>query len=98
MRMPPLPFEYHGRDAAARFFSAMRAVGRVRRFLSTRANDQPAYAGYAEDPVTGLWHAMGLFVLSPSGTRVRDITGFEPALLAHFGLPAHCPSENRRYP
>jgi RNA polymerase sigma-70 factor (TIGR02960 family) len=87
VRMPPLPFEYHGRDAAARFFTAMHAPGRVQRFLQTRANGQPAYAAYQADPVTGVWHARGLFVLTLAGSRVHEVTRFEPGMLGHFGLP-----------
>jgi RNA polymerase sigma-70 factor (ECF subfamily) len=87
VRMPPLPFEYHGRDAAARFFTAMHAPEPVLRFLQTRANGKPAYAGYQADPVTGVWHARGLFVLTLAGSRVHEVTRFEPGMLAYFGLP-----------
>jgi RNA polymerase sigma-70 factor (ECF subfamily) len=87
LRMPPLPFEYHGRDAAAGFFAAMSGGLRHDRIVHTRANGQPAYAAYAEDPLTGTWHCRGLFVITLSGDRVHEVTRFEPALAARCGLP-----------
>jgi len=87
LRMPPLPFEYHGREAAERFFIAMHVPGRADRFVETRANGQPAYAAYSRDEVTGLWRCKGLFVMSLSGERVHEVTRFEPAVGALFGLP-----------
>lgn len=87
LRMPPLPFEYRGREAAAAFFTAMAIGPRHDRIVHTRANGQPAYAAYAEDPVTSLWHSRGLFVLTLSGSHVYEVTRFEPALAALSGLP-----------
>jgi RNA polymerase sigma-70 factor (ECF subfamily) len=87
LRMPPLPFEYHGREAAARFFTAMATSARHDRVILTRANGQPAYAAYAEDPVGGRWHSRGLFVVTLSGDRVHEVTRFEPAVGVLFGLP-----------
>ncbi|QDP95643.1 sigma-70 family RNA polymerase sigma factor [Microlunatus elymi] len=91
LRMPPLPFEYHGRAAAARFFTAMQTGARHDRILQTRANGQPAYSAYAQDRVTGLWHSRGLFVITVAGDKVHEVTRFEPALAAHFGLPRTLP-------
>ncbi|HEY2792800.1 MAG TPA: RNA polymerase subunit sigma-70 [Micromonosporaceae bacterium] len=88
LRMPPLPFEYHGRDAAVRFFTVMSdGAPRHDRILHTRANGQPAYVSYGRDPVTGLWHCKGLFVLTLAGDRVHEITRFEPALAVLAGFP-----------
>ena len=87
LRMPPLEFEYHGREAAERFFTAMHSPGRRRRFLHTRANDQPAFAVYQLDPTTGVWHARGLFVLTLAGALIQEVTRFEAGLLCRFGLP-----------
>jgi RNA polymerase sigma-70 factor (ECF subfamily) len=87
LRMPPLPFEYHGRKAAARFFTAMYVGRRDNRIIHTRANGQPAYATYARDPLTGLWHCNGLIVLTLAGDRVHEVTRFEPALAVLAGLP-----------
>jgi RNA polymerase sigma-70 factor (ECF subfamily) len=87
LRMPPLPFEYHGREAAQRFFTAMHVPGRNDRFVETRANGQPAYGAYSQDPATGLWRGKGLFVMTLSGERIHEVTRFEPAVCALFGLP-----------
>ena len=87
LRMPPLEFEYQGREAAARFFTALHAPGRRFRFVHTRANGQPAYVVYQLDTVGGVWHARGLFVLTIAGSRIHEVTRFEPGLLAPFGLP-----------
>jgi RNA polymerase sigma-70 factor (ECF subfamily) len=87
LRMPPLPFEYHGREAASRFFTAMSNGARQDRIIHSRANGQPAYAAYGRDPLTGLWHCNGLFVLTLAGDRVHEVTRFEPALAVLAGLP-----------
>jgi RNA polymerase sigma-70 factor (ECF subfamily) len=87
LRMPPLPFEYRGRDAAVGFFSAMSTGIRHDRIVHTRTNGQPAYAAYGEDPITGMWHCRGLFVITLAGERVHEVTRFEPALAALAGLP-----------
>ena len=91
LRMPPLEFEYHGREAAGRLFTAMLTGARSLRFLHTRANGQPAYAAYELDPLTGVWHARGLFVLALAGSRVHEVTRFEAGLLASFGFPRSLP-------
>ncbi len=91
VKMPPMPFEYQGREAAARFFSAVSSASALRdvtfRFVPTRANRQPALAAYRQDPVTGMWHANGLLVLALAGDRIREIIRFEASTLARFGLP-----------
>jgi RNA polymerase sigma-70 factor (TIGR02960 family) len=92
VRMPPLPFEYHGRAAAERFFTALSVPGRVQRFLHTRANGQPAYAAYQQDSVTGVWHCVGLFVMTLAGESVHEIIRFESGLVAYFGLPRTLPA------
>jgi hypothetical protein len=47
-KMPPMPFEYQGREAAARFFSAVMRGGRGCRQVATRANGQPSCAMYRQ--------------------------------------------------
>jgi RNA polymerase sigma-70 factor (TIGR02960 family) len=86
--MPPMPFEYHGRDAARRFFAVAHLAGhRELRSVHTRANGQPAVATYTPDPATGVWHSLGILVLTLSGDQVSDIVHFQPGVLASFGLP-----------
>jgi RNA polymerase sigma-70 factor (ECF subfamily) len=88
VKMPPMPFEYQGREAAARFFSSFSALRHVpSRFVPTRANRMPALAFYRQDPVTEIWHANGLLVLALSGEQIREIIRFEASTLARFGLP-----------
>jgi RNA polymerase sigma-70 factor (ECF subfamily) len=86
--MPPMPFEYHGREAARRFFEVTHvAGGRPLRFVHTRANGQPAIATYTPDPAAGVWRSLGILVLTLSGDLVSDVVHFEPDVLASFGLP-----------
>jgi RNA polymerase sigma-70 factor (ECF subfamily) len=88
LRMPPVPLEYQGRELAGRFF-AMVAFrnGRRYRLIPTRANGQPAFAVYLLEPLTQLWRAFGLLVITAAGDRITAITRFDNAVLAHFGLP-----------
>lgn len=92
LRMPPLPFEYRGRDAAERFFLAMTTGPRADRFVETRANGQPAYAEYREDATTGVWHCVGFYALTLAGSQIAEITRFEPAIASLAGLPRILPS------
>jgi len=88
LKMPPLPFEYHGRDAAIGFF---RAVVHPRhhtlRLVHTRANGCPASGLYALDPATDTWRATGLVVVVFAGDRIAELTRFEPGVMPSFGLP-----------
>jgi hypothetical protein len=80
--MPPLPFEWLGREPAGLFLSAMwAALGSPPRLVATRANGQPAFA------LDGGTHgSLGLLVLSLAGARISAITRFDAALLPSFGL------------
>jgi RNA polymerase sigma-70 factor (ECF subfamily) len=91
--MPPLPFEYEGRDLAGEFFRAVAfRDGRRYRLLPTRANGQPAVAAYLLDPHTGVGHPSGLLVLTVTGGRVAAVTRFESGVFAHFGLSRLLPT------
>ena len=46
MSMPPMPFEYEGRDAVARFSSSLFGAGRRFDLVPTRANGEPAFGAY----------------------------------------------------
>jgi len=88
VRMPPLPFEYHGIEAARRFFGAIDGHRRgVARMIPVRANGQPAWGEYVRDPVTGSLHVTGILVASLAGDRICDLTHFETTLAPYFGLP-----------
>jgi len=55
--------------------------------LPTRANRQPAAAGYVQRPGTTVYRAQVLDVLRIEGGRIVEITSFEPHLFPAFGLP-----------
>jgi RNA polymerase sigma-70 factor (TIGR02960 family) len=88
--MPPIPYEYQGRDAVTRFCASLL---RARRFdlVPTRANGQPAFGAYLAAPA-GLRHGTGLYVLTLAGDRICAMTRFENTVLPWFGLPRSLPS------
>jgi RNA polymerase sigma-70 factor (TIGR02960 family) len=88
--MPPMPFEYEGRDIATRFFAAIFGSGRRFHLVATRANGQPAFGAYLRAP-TGTRHGIGLFVLTLTGDRICAMTRFENGVLPWFGLPRSLP-------
>jgi RNA polymerase sigma-70 factor (TIGR02960 family) len=91
MSMPPMPFEYEGRDAVARFCAMLFGAGRSVELVPTRANGQPAFGAYVRTP-TGIRHATGLFVLTLTGDRICAMTRFDSSVLPWFGLPRSLPS------
>jgi len=84
--MPPMPFEYEGRDAAARFCGSIFRAGRRFDLVPTRANGQPTFGTYLRSP-DGISHGVGLIVLALSGDRICAMTRFENTALPWFGLP-----------
>ena len=48
--MPPMPFEYEGRDVVARFCASIFGAGRRFDLVPTRANGQPAFGAYLRGP------------------------------------------------
>jgi RNA polymerase sigma-70 factor (TIGR02960 family) len=84
--MPPIPFEYEGRDRAARFFASIFHAGRRFDLLPTRANRQPAFGAYLRS-ACGTRLGVGLYVLTLSGDRICAMTRFEPHMLGSFALP-----------
>jgi RNA polymerase sigma-70 factor (ECF subfamily) len=89
--MPPMPFEYEGRDAAARFSASIFRAGRRFDLVATRANGQPAFGAYLRAP-TGIRHGVGLYVLTLTGGRICAMTRFENSVLPWFELPRSLPS------
>jgi RNA polymerase sigma-70 factor (ECF subfamily) len=92
MSMPPMPFEYEGRDAVARFCAGIFGLGRSFGLVPTRANGQPAFGAYVRAP-DGSSHAVGLYVLALAGDRICALTRFEDSVLPWFGLPRSFPSQ-----
>jgi RNA polymerase sigma-70 factor (TIGR02960 family) len=89
--MPPMPFEYEGRDVVARFCASLFGAGRRFDLVPARANGQPAFGAYLRTP-TGVRHGVGLYVLTLTGDRICAMTRFENTVLPWFGLPRSLPS------
>ena len=88
--MPPIPFEYEGRDIVSRFCAAIFRSGRRFDLVRTRANGQPAFGAYLRAPA-GLRHGVGLIVLTLAGDRISAMVRFDHSVLPRFGLPASLP-------
>jgi RNA polymerase sigma-70 factor (ECF subfamily) len=88
VRMPPLPFEYRGREDVRHLFSVIRRLlGRIDRVVPVRANGQPAWGEYLRDRVTGVPHLAGIVVIGLDDNRICEFTRFETAIAPYFGLP-----------
>jgi RNA polymerase sigma-70 factor (ECF subfamily) len=91
MSMPPMPFEYEGRDAVARFCASVFDSGRRLRLVPARANGQPAFGTYLNAP-GGVRPGVGLFVLTLRGDRICALTRFGDSVLPSFGLARSLPA------
>jgi RNA polymerase sigma-70 factor (TIGR02960 family) len=94
LTMPPLPFEYQGRELIGHFLStvSLRPGARPSRLVPTRANGQPAFGRYLSDPHAPIRHAHGLLVLTLADDRISAIAGFtDNSVLPRFGLPRTLP-------
>jgi RNA polymerase sigma-70 factor (ECF subfamily) len=89
--MPPMPFEYEGRDVVAHFCASIFGAGRRFDLLPTRANRQPAFGAYLRGR-EGISHGTGLYVLAITGDRICAMTRFDNGVLPWFGLPRSLPS------
>jgi RNA polymerase sigma-70 factor (ECF subfamily) len=92
--MPPSPLEYQGPVAIAALFRMAATARGGRRFtlVPTRANTQPAFGVYVEDPHGPIAHVTGLMVLSLQSDRITAITRFlDNSLMPRFGLPRTLP-------
>jgi RNA polymerase sigma-70 factor (TIGR02960 family) len=88
--MPPMPFEYEGRNVVSRFCAALFSSGRRYDLVPTRANGQPAFGAYLRAS-SGIRHGTGLYVLSLTGVDICAMTRFESSVLPRFGLPRSLP-------
>jgi RNA polymerase sigma-70 factor (TIGR02960 family) len=91
--MPPMPFEYAGRDIVARFCAGLFGAGRRVDLVPTRANGQPAFGAYLR-AATGIRHGTGLFVLTLTADRICAITRFDSSVLPWFRLPRSLPGRS----
>ena len=89
--MPPMPFEYQGRDVVGRFCASIFRAGRRFDLIPTRANGQPAFGAYLRAP-TGIRHGIGLYVLTLADDRISAMTRFDTSVLPSFGLPRSLPT------
>lgn len=89
--MPPMPFEYEGRDIVARFCANIFGAGRRFDLVRTRANGQPAFGAYLRT-TTGISRGVGLYVLTLAGDRISAMTRFENSVFPWFELPRSLPS------
>jgi RNA polymerase sigma-70 factor (TIGR02960 family) len=90
--MPPVPFEYEGRDLAASFFGGVFGAGRRFDLLPTRANGQPAFGCYLRSGDPGRERrGTGLITITLSGTKISATSRFESSVLPWFGLPGSLP-------
>ena len=87
VRMPPLPFEYHGTVAAHRFFTAIGAHLGALRMVPVRANRQPAWGEYIRDPINGAHHLTGVLVVALAGDQIAELTHFDTSVAPWLGLP-----------
>jgi RNA polymerase sigma-70 factor (ECF subfamily) len=87
--MPPIPLEYHGREAAARFCAVLLGR-RAFNLVPTRANGQPAFGAYL-NAGAGFRPGTSLIVLALAGERICALTRFEGAMLPRFALPTELP-------
>ncbi len=85
LTMPPMSLRFDGAAAVGEFFATQPMDGRLDRITHavTRANGQPALAGYADD------EAYGVMVFALRGDRIAGITGFphDLHLFMQLGLP-----------
>jgi RNA polymerase sigma-70 factor (TIGR02960 family) len=89
--MPPMPFEYQGRDVVVRLCAGIFGAGRRFDLVPTRANGHPAFGAYLRGP-TGVSHGTGVYVLALAGDRIHGMTRFDNSVLPSFGLPRSLPS------
>ena len=89
--MPPIPFEYEGREAVSAFCASIFGSGRRFALVPTRANGQPAFGTYVHGP-DGIRHGAGVVVIDLAGDRICAMTRFDDSVLPWFGLPRSLPS------
>ncbi|MEU4242886.1 RNA polymerase subunit sigma-70 [Actinoplanes sp. NPDC026619] len=89
--MPPIPFEYVGRDLVARFCAALFAAGRRFDLTPSQANGQPAYVARLHDSGA----PAGLYVLTLRGPRISALTRFDATVLRSFGAKSLSEGEDR---
>ncbi len=85
MSMPPIPFEYVGRDPVGGFMALLFGA-RQFSLVPTLANGQPAFGAYVVG-ADGRRHASGLITVTVTAEGISELSRFENSLFAWFGLP-----------
>jgi ketosteroid isomerase-like protein len=88
--MPPVTLEYQGPVAIAAFLRSIAGWRGPRRYrlIPTRANGQPAYGFYVQEPSGTVFGGHGMIVLTLEGDRIAAITRFvDNSTMRAFGLP-----------
>ncbi len=95
LTMPPEPLEYQGQEAIANFLldrGHRRGRRLAMRLVATRANGQPAFGHYLQDPHASVARCYGLIVLTLEGDRISGLTRFrDSGIMQRFGLPRTLP-------
>ena len=88
--MPPYPGVWTGRDTVVQCWIdggfGSEAFGRLRCVI-TRANGQPAVAGYVRKPGDALYELLAIDVLQLRDGVVTEIVTFDRGVLKYFTLP-----------
>jgi len=86
--MPPYSTWYRGREAVADSWLMPGGPPPRLRYVSTRANGQPAVAAYALDTGRRRYLPLALDVLTLRDGRIAEVTAFRtPEVFPRFGLP-----------
>lgn len=85
MSMPPIPYEYIGRDPVGGFLELLFGA-RQFSLLPTRANGQPAFGAYVTG-ADGVRRASGLITVTVTDRGISELSRFENPLFDWFGLP-----------
>jgi RNA polymerase sigma-70 factor (TIGR02960 family) len=95
--MPPIPLEYHGRDAVRQFYATIMGSGPVYELVpaQTRANGQLAFGTYYRARRGRIRHGAGLLVITLAASQISALTRFESSTLPWFGLPRSLPGRGR---
>jgi RNA polymerase sigma-70 factor (TIGR02960 family) len=94
LTMPPEPLEYEGTATVAAFLRDRHGArgDRQIRLVATRANGQPAFGHYIEDPHAPVLRFAGIIVLTLRGDAISGVTRFaDTGVVRQFGLPRTLP-------
>jgi RNA polymerase sigma-70 factor (ECF subfamily) len=99
LSMPPAPHQYRGLVAIRSFLRASFDFrgDRGAYLIPCRANNQPAFGSYQDNPGEPTARPAGLFVISLAGDHIQALTRFHlDDLYPRLGLPASLPVRANR--